>query len=179
MIVTTLNGQHTRTAHHLLHTQCSRPSMARASSAYLPKTTLNPEQADPKLSLKTQPSLTGVLLQEFVKAYYTGVLRITNYLMRFKRQHHRSPHVHGLAWLPDAPNVEQLLSSSDNTPNAVKEDIIKHADQLVSIINPAVLPDGSTPNAMKKTSSSMQINLSPPSIQQFYLMKATLMMHHL
>ena len=36
--------------------------------------------------------------------------------------------------------MEQLL---DDPSDTVKEDIIRHADQLVSTINPAVLPDGS------------------------------------
>ena len=63
--------------------------------------------------------------------------------MRFEWQHRGSPHVHGLAWLPDAPNVKQLLSSPDSVPDAVKEEITKYADSLVSTINPAILPDGS------------------------------------
>ena len=36
--------------------------------------------------------------------------------------------------------MERLL---DDTSDTVKEEIIKHADHLVSTINPAVLPDGS------------------------------------
>ena len=65
-------------------------------------------------------------IQKFVDAFYVGVLGVTDYWMRFEWQHRGSPHVHGLAWLPDAPDVEQLLSP----PN-------------VSTRNPAVLPDGS------------------------------------
>ena len=41
------------------------------------------------------------------------------------------------------PDVVQLLSSPNSVPDAVKEDITKYADSLVSTINPAVLPDGS------------------------------------
>ena len=81
-------------------------------------------------------------VQEFIKAYYVGVLG-TDYWMRFEWQHRGSPHVHGLAWLPDTPDVEQLLSSPNSVPDAVKEEITKYADSLVSTINPAVLPDGS------------------------------------
>ena len=47
--------------------------------------------------------------------------------------------MHGLAWLPDTPDVEQLLV---DTNDDLKE-IIKHADRLVLTINPTVLPDGS------------------------------------
>ena len=55
--------------------------------------------------------------------------------MRFEWQHRGSPHAHGLAWLPDTPDLEQLLHDSDS----FKEDIIQQADQLVSTVNPAVL----------------------------------------
>ena len=48
--------------------------------------------------------------------------------------------MHGLAWLPDTPHVEQLLHGDCDS---LKDDIIKQADQLVSTVNPAVLPDGS------------------------------------
>ena len=62
--------------------------------------------------------------------------------MRFEWQHRGSPHVHGLAWLPNAPDVEQLLSSPD-TSDAVKEEITRFADGIISTCNPAILPDGS------------------------------------
>ena len=79
-------------------------------------------------------------VMEFVKAFYVGVLGATDYWLRFEWQHRGSPHVHGLAWLPGAPVVERLL---DDTSDTVKDEIIKHADHLVSTINTAVLPDGS------------------------------------
>ena len=82
-------------------------------------------------------------VQEFIKAYYIGVLRVTYYWMRFEWQHRGSPHVRGLARLPNVQNVEQLLSSPDSIPVAVKEEVTKYADSLVFTINPAVLPDGS------------------------------------
>ena len=44
--------------------------------------------------------------------FYTGVFGATDYWFHFKWQHHGSPHVHGLAWLPDAPDLEEVLSSS-------------------------------------------------------------------
>ena len=79
-------------------------------------------------------------VMQFVKAFYIGVLGATDYWLRFEWQHRGSPHVHGLAWLPGTPEVEQLLDDSSET---LKEQIIKHTDQLVSTVNPAVLPDGS------------------------------------
>ena len=52
--------------------------------------------------------------------------------------------MHGLAWLPDAPDVEHILASSDaNLTDAAKEALIQHVDRIVSTRNLAVLPDGS------------------------------------
>ena len=81
-------------------------------------------------------------VQKFGDTFYIGILGVTDYWMRFEWQHRGSPHVHGLAWLPNAPNVEQLLSSAD-TFDTVKEELIQHADKIVSTVNPGVLPDGS------------------------------------
>ena len=81
-------------------------------------------------------------VQKFIEAFYVGVLGATDYWIRFEWQHRGSPHVHGLAWLPNASNVEELLSSSNNSDTA-KEQIIQYADGLVSTCNPAILPDGS------------------------------------
>ena len=47
-----------------------------------------------------------------------------------------------MAWLPNAPDVEQLLKDTENA-EALKQDIIQYADRVVSTINPAVAPDGS------------------------------------
>ena len=64
-------------------------------------------------------------------------------LTTFWTAHRGSPHVHGLAWLPNAPDVEKLLSTSDDTElQAAKEEITRNADSLVSTFNPAVCPDG-------------------------------------
>lgn len=43
---------------------------------------------------------------KFNDAFYVGVLGVTDYWMRFEWQHRGSSHVHGLAWLPNAPDVE-------------------------------------------------------------------------
>ena len=81
-------------------------------------------------------------VQRFVEAFYLGVLKATDYWMRFEWQHRGSPHVHGVAWLPNAPDVEKLLKSTDNI-ESVKEEIIQYANKVVTTINPAVAPDGS------------------------------------
>lgn len=62
--------------------------------------------------------------------------------MRFKWQHRGSPHVHGVAWLPNAPDVEQLLKATDNI-ELVKQEIVQYADKIISTTNPAVATDGS------------------------------------
>ena len=49
-------------------------------------------------------------INKFVEVFYKGVLGAIDYWMRFKWQHRGSPHVHGVAWLEGAPNVETVLS---------------------------------------------------------------------
>ena len=53
-------------------------------------------------------------IQKFVEVFYLGVLNATDYWFRFEWQYRGSPHVHGVAWLPNAPDVEQLLKSTEN-----------------------------------------------------------------
>ena len=50
-------------------------------------------------------------VQKLIEAFYVGVLGATDYWVRFEWQHRGSPHVHGLAWLPNAPDVEKLFVS--------------------------------------------------------------------
>ena len=80
---------------------------------------------------------------KFIDAFYTGVLGASDYWFRFEWQHRGSPHVHGLAWLPDAPDVKQALATSEETSGAAKQALIQYVDKIVSTTNPAVLPDGS------------------------------------
>ena len=70
-------------------------------------------------------------VQKFIESFYLGVLGATDYWMRFEWQHHGSPHVHDLAWLPNAPDVEQLQSYPEAS-GTVKEDIIRYADRIVA-----------------------------------------------
>ena len=41
--------------------------------------------------------------------FYVGILVATDYWMRFEWQHYGSRHVYGVAWLPNAPDVENLI----------------------------------------------------------------------
>ena len=62
--------------------------------------------------------------------------------MSFEWQYGGSPHVHEVAWLPNTPDVEQLLKSTDNI-ESVKEEIIQNANRVVTTIKFAVAPGGS------------------------------------
>ena len=79
-------------------------------------------------------------IQKFIDIFYIKILGATDYWFRFEWQHRGSPHIHGLAWLSGAPNVEHILASSNLTAHA---EIIQYADAIISTINPAILPDGS------------------------------------
>lgn len=77
-------------------------------------------------------------IQKFVEAFYVGVLGASDYWFRFEWQHRGSPHVHGIAWFPDAPDVQQAVASPET-----KQQLLDYVDRIVSTINPAVQPDGS------------------------------------
>ena len=79
-------------------------------------------------------------IQKFVQVYYVGILGASDYWLHFEWQYRGSPHVHGLAWLRDAPDVQRI---GDPQEHSVEQDIIHYVDRLVSTTNPAVLPDGS------------------------------------
>ena len=50
-------------------------------------------------------------VQLFLKYFYIEVLHATDYWLRFEWQHRGSPHVHGLAWLQGAPDIESAFTS--------------------------------------------------------------------
>ena len=81
-------------------------------------------------------------IKKFIEAFYVGVLGATDYWMHFEWQHCGSPHVHGLAWLSGAPNMEQIVAPADGA-GTTKEELIKYVDKIVTTLNPAILPAGS------------------------------------
>lgn len=96
-------------------------------------------------------------VQKFVEIFYVGLLQATDYWMWFEWQHRGSPHVHSVAWLlPNAPDVEQLLKTTENL-ESVKEEIIQYANKIVSTINPAVALDGSNVNSAPQPFTQPQI----------------------
>ena len=89
-----------------------------------------PGLPEPRQSFRTQPLQTGSTTR--VCEGWTPWR--TDYWLRFEWQHRGSLHVHGLAWLPGTPRVEDLTDDASET---------LQDDQLVSTMNPAALPDGS------------------------------------
>ena len=80
----------------------------------------------------------------FIVAFYVDVLGAVDYWFRFEWQHCGSPHVHGVAWFSDAPDVGKLSSiQNDAEMMDVVEEVTSYADRLVSTVNPAVSVDGS------------------------------------
>ena len=43
--------------------------------------------------------------QQFLKCFFLDILGAKDYWLRFEWKHHGSPHMHGLAWLPGAPDI--------------------------------------------------------------------------
>jgi len=83
-------------------------------------------------------------ISKFVQAFYVDVLGATDFWFRFEWQHRGSPHVHGLAWLPNAPDVEKLHSAKDTAALLdVIEEITTYVDNLVSTVNPGIPAGGS------------------------------------
>ena len=73
-------------------------------------------------------------IQKFLKhSACVGVLGATDYCMHFEWQHHGSPHIHGLAWLSGAPDVEQIVANGTDT---AKEELIRYVDKIITTLNP-------------------------------------------
>jgi hypothetical protein len=75
----------------------------------------------------------------FLKDFYEDVLGAKDYWLRFEWQHRGSPHVHGLAWLSDAPSIEVGVVQEAS----MQQHITEYIEKIVSTVNPAILEDGS------------------------------------
>ena len=83
-------------------------------------------------------------ISKFVDAFYTGVLGAVDFWYRFEWQHRRSPHVHGIAWFADAPDIQHLLVAKDYSDLiGGVGNVISYADHIVSTMNPAISMDRS------------------------------------
>lgn len=120
---------------------------------------IRPEDPDSSVSrshgLAENPALADCFFHEriiqFLQAFCIDVLGATDYWIHFEWQHCGSPHVHGLAWLANAPDVA-AIDSSTNVSAAQHDEIITLVDKLVHTTNPTISPDGSNVE-----------NLPPPS----------------
>ena len=79
-------------------------------------------------------------VHKFVELFYVDILGASDYWYRFEWQHRGSPHIHGVAWLCNAPNVEHALQDDDASS---KHRLFDFIDSLVCTHNPGILPDGS------------------------------------
>lgn len=109
----------------------------------------NPESSSSRSkAVRENPAIADWFFYEritkFVQMYYVNLLGATDYWLRFEWQHRGSPHVHGLAWLPNAPDAENLLScdTSSQLLDAV-DGVIAYVDELVSTMNPGIPAAGS------------------------------------
>ena len=89
-------------------------------------------------------------VQVYLKHFYTDVLGATDYWLRFEWQHRGSPHVHGLAWLPNAPHIEQAFASG-NADTVTTNNIIQYIDSVVTTSNHAMQPDSLDPSCPPQT----------------------------
>ena len=78
---------------------------------------------------------------QFLKCFYLDILGAKDYWLRFEWQHRGSPHVHGLAWLPGAPDVQLFTDPVAAEEN--RQQVIAFINSVISTTNPALLPDGS------------------------------------
>ena len=111
---------------------------------------LSPEDPDSSSSrtkaVINNPAITDCFfshrIQKFIEAFYVGILGASDFWFRFEWQHRGSPHVHGLAWFADAPDVQQILSTPEPDDSS-KQQLIDYINSIISTTNPAVQPDGS------------------------------------
>ena len=83
-------------------------------------------------------------ISKFVDTFYTDVMGAVDFWYRFEWQHRGSPHVHGIAWFADAPDVQHLLAAEEYSDLiGGVENVTSYADSIVSTINPAISMDGS------------------------------------
>ena len=67
-------------------------------------------------------------MELFIKHFFKEFLKCIEYYFRVEYQHRDSPHVHGIVWMSNAPNVLKRPINCD----AVKQ----YADQFLSTWNP-------------------------------------------
>ena len=99
-------------------------------------------------------------ISTFIKSFYKDVLGATDYWLRFEWQHRGSPHVHGVAWLTNAPHMHTVNTSCqpslNNTTDTTTHDtnvLVNHDDMLRDLIDQS---SSSTDSDYSETSDSNQ-----------------------
>ena len=110
-----LHGRHLWTTHHIFTHSAGDLQWPELARLICPE---DPGNASARIkAVNENPAIADWFfchrVQKFLDVFYIGVLKATDYWMRFEWQHRGSPHVHGVAWLPNAPDVEQLLTSAE------------------------------------------------------------------
>ncbi|KAK3924207.1 tRNA pseudouridine synthase B, partial [Frankliniella fusca] len=75
-------------------------------------------------------------ISEVLEKYY----KVIDYWYRVEYQHRGSPHIHGLFWIENAPDVSNL----DNMSEEYIQHVLDYYSELVTAINP--IPDASSPD---------------------------------
>lgn len=79
-------------------------------------------------------------VMRFMDVYFQNILKTIDYWLRFEYQHRGSPRTHGVAWLRDAPVVENVLASDDPSTheahicNKPYGEIENHSEDLNELI---------------------------------------------
>lgn len=60
---------------------------------------------------------------KFMNVFYMDIMGANDYWLRFEYQHRGSPHVHGVVWLQDAPDAQNILATDDPTG---QEELIRY-----------------------------------------------------
>jgi hypothetical protein len=68
----------------------------------------------------------------FLSEFFVKELGVGDYWFRVEYQHRGSPHVHGLIWLPNAPDI--------SNPQITDKEITDFVDKYISTVNPGVGP---------------------------------------
>ena len=113
--------------------------MARACSSPLPTSNSSRSRAVIKNPVISEWFFSH-RIQKFVQAFYVDLLGASDYWFRFEWQHRGSPHVHGVAWFKDAPDIQQVIATEPDSRD--RRQLINYINQTVSTTNPAVQPDG-------------------------------------
>lgn len=107
-----------------------RPRMDRALQARLDSDNLS--LAERAAIMHDNPSTVAWFFERrcniFIKDFMMKQFKIIDYWFRFEWQHRGSPHIHGLLWLQDAPDVDDI----DSLDEEERQQIVDYFDQFIA-----------------------------------------------